>query len=102
MMEDSSRFLSLSGLSGILIGIYALIGTYVAYRMIYSPTQTGNMLDQYDVIQITVLAAFILILSLLTVSFLTNRRAKKTVARRDIAGIPLKWSKIRTTRSFMK
>ena len=26
MMEQSSRFLSLSGLSGILIGVYALIG----------------------------------------------------------------------------
>ena len=33
MMEESSRFLSLSGLSGILVGIYALVGAFVAYHV---------------------------------------------------------------------
>ena len=32
MMEKSSRFLSLSGLSGVSAGIVALIGAYVAFR----------------------------------------------------------------------
>jgi len=34
MMERSTKFLSLSGLSGVLAGIYALIGAYYAYRII--------------------------------------------------------------------
>lgn len=32
MMEKSSRFLSLSGLSGVSAGIVALVGAYLAYR----------------------------------------------------------------------
>lgn len=31
MMEESSRFLSLSGLSGVLVGIYALFGAFMAF-----------------------------------------------------------------------
>jgi len=37
MMEQSTRFLSLSGLSGILIGTYALISSAIAYYWIYFP-----------------------------------------------------------------
>jgi hypothetical protein len=35
MMERSSKFISLSGLSGILAGVYALVGAAVAYYIIY-------------------------------------------------------------------
>ncbi|MGB5976118.1 MAG: hypothetical protein WBG62_01810, partial [Cyclobacteriaceae bacterium] len=35
MMAKSSRFISLSGLSGIFAGVYALIGAYVAYEIGY-------------------------------------------------------------------
>lgn len=35
LMERSSKFLSLSGLSGVLAGVYALIGAGVAYHLIY-------------------------------------------------------------------
>ena len=31
LMERSSRFISLSGLSGVFAGLFALIGTIVAY-----------------------------------------------------------------------
>ena len=34
MMHRSSRFLSLSGLSGVLAGIYALVGAYLAKQEI--------------------------------------------------------------------
>lgn len=34
LMERSSRFLSLSGLSGVSAGIFALIGAFIAYRML--------------------------------------------------------------------
>ena len=35
LMERSSKFISLSGLSGILAGIYALIGAGIAYFLVY-------------------------------------------------------------------
>ena len=35
MMNQSSRFISLSGLSGVLAGIYSLIGAWLAYKTIY-------------------------------------------------------------------
>lgn len=34
MMENSSKFLSLSGLSGVIIGVFALIGIGVAWKLI--------------------------------------------------------------------
>lgn len=37
MMERSTRFLSLSGLAGVLAGIYALIGAGIAWYWIYFP-----------------------------------------------------------------
>jgi predicted lysophospholipase L1 biosynthesis ABC-type transport system permease subunit len=37
MMERSVKFLSLSGLSGILAGTYALLGSMVVYFILYYP-----------------------------------------------------------------
>lgn len=34
MMERSSKFLSLSGMAGIYAGVFALIGAYIAYRIL--------------------------------------------------------------------
>ena len=75
MMEESSRFLSLSGLSGILIGIYALIGSYIAYRMIYNnaPSGMGGVVNK-----LVAIAFIVMVLSFITVLWLTNRRVKKT------------------------
>ena len=36
IMNRSSRFISLSGLSGISAGFSALIGAYLAYRIVYT------------------------------------------------------------------
>lgn len=50
MMEQSTRFLSLSGISGILAGIYALIASALAYYWIYFPEfPIGNQI--YEVYQ---------------------------------------------------
>ena len=38
LMERSSKFISLSGLSGILAGVYALIGAALAYNILYIRT----------------------------------------------------------------
>ena len=37
LMERSVKFISLSGLSGILAGIYALIGATIAYYLVHYP-----------------------------------------------------------------
>lgn len=80
MMEQSSRFLSLSGFSGVLIGIYALAGTFVAYRIIYFPqfefitsVFSGNL-----VFAVMAVAIFVLTLSIITTLLLTWRRAGGT------------------------
>jgi len=79
MMEQSSRFLSLSGLSGILIGCYALIGAFLAYRMIYflPPSFFRKVFPGEILYSLIFLGAVILILSLATVLWLTYRKAQK-------------------------
>ena len=82
MMNRSSRFISLSGLSGILAGIYALIGAYFAYQTIYfDQSDMGSyktlVISEDAVIKLLVIAATVLFLSLVTGIFLTVRKAKK-------------------------
>lgn len=79
MMEQSSRFLSLSGLSGILIGIYALVGAYLAATVLAHnrfPWGTELAADQ-NVSVLFVLALAILTVSLFTVMILTYRKTRK-------------------------
>lgn len=78
MMEESSRFLSLSGLSGILIGIYAFAGAFAAHRLIsasrsYEDNQISDLAPVFILI-----AAAVLIVSLITVILLTFRKAQKS------------------------
>lgn len=76
MMEESSRFLSLSGLSGILVGIYALVGAFLSYQLLNTQTDMG-MYDSGTVLQLTIIATVVLILSFVTILILTSRRTKK-------------------------
>lgn len=83
MMERSSKFLSLSGWAGILAGIYALIGAYIAYKffgfnpdeIIYSPTQSGTLSS--SVLNVIYLANAILLLALFTAILLSYNNAHK-------------------------
>ncbi|MFV0593641.1 MAG: hypothetical protein ACK5M7_19875 [Draconibacterium sp.] len=77
MMEDSSRFLSLSGLSGILIGIYALAGAIIFYlKMDTQPTVEYS--NSTDIISLMLfIAVTVLVVSLITVVLLTYKRASK-------------------------
>ncbi len=81
MMEESSRFLSLSGLSGVLVGIYALLGAFMAESLVYSNKLFGWIFGTNIVADLIYIAAIILFLSLLTVTLLTYRRAKKAGAK---------------------
>lgn len=80
MMERSSRFISLSGLSGIFAGIFALIGAGVAYWYLdMSPYERKffhfRQPAMYTFFLVDALA--VLIPSLLTAFYFTTRQAKK-------------------------
>jgi hypothetical protein len=68
MMERSSKFMSLSGLAGILAGIYALSGAYIAYKFLYSDA---------DLINLILLAISVLILAIGSAIFLSWKKAAK-------------------------
>ncbi len=86
LMERSSKYLSLSGLSGISAGIFALLGAFVAYfflfdrgtikydehmRALHSGTTFGIRL------QLAVLAAIILICAAASACYFCSRKAHK-------------------------
>lgn len=77
LMNKSSRFISLSGLSGIMAGIYALIGAAAAFYIVKNSTRGYLILDG----TIFKICAAILIgvafLSIATGIYLTTRKAKK-------------------------
>jgi len=83
MMNQSSRFISLSGLSGVLAGIYSLIGAWLAYKTIYfDTTSMGNyrnlIISQDSINKLFIIASTVLILSIITGITLSVRKAKKT------------------------
>ena len=77
LMNKSSRFISLSGLSGILAGIYALLGAGFAHWLVKSYSYDRLLLSG-DVFMLILLDLFlVLLLSVGTAIFLTTRKAKK-------------------------
>ncbi len=98
LMERSSKFISLSGLSGILSGIYALAGARMAMRIIDNQTYVtdGEMQVNQSVVfwPLILMALVVLILSIVTSYWLTMRKAKirrenawNPVSRRMLAAI---------------
>ena len=86
MMSKSSRFLSLSGLAGVLAGIYALGGALLAHFQIRafnesqgfaSAAENPGITEDRLVFFLASLAAAVLILSVTTAVFLSFRKAKK-------------------------
>ena len=81
-MNKASRFISLSGLSGVLAGIYSLIGAFLAYKIIYTDSyQLGayrNLIVTEDaMIQLFAIAFGVILASLVTGIILSMRKAKK-------------------------
>ena len=85
MMSRSSRFISLSGLSGILAGVYALIGATAAWFQLnsfqqgypnYRQALTGQAVDTLTA-RLFIIAGIVIIASIVTAIVLTTRKARK-------------------------
>jgi hypothetical protein len=78
IMEESSRFLSLNGLSGVFAGIFALAGFIIAFISIRNADlhETGNL----DFI-LLIDALAVLVLTLATGIYLSYRKAIRTGVR---------------------
>jgi hypothetical protein len=82
LMERSARFISLSGLSGVLAGVYALIGAFTAYQIVFSRYQGLTIRDTYAdqpgiYHQLFFIAVAVLLLSVGTCIWLSIRQAIK-------------------------
>ncbi len=77
LMDRSSRFISLSGLSGIFAGIYAIIGVAVAYIYIFPKPGENLTLYSWDFKLLLILLASVFVLSIITAYLLTTRKAKR-------------------------
>jgi len=81
-MERSTKFISLSGMSGIMAGIYALIGAFVGYKMVY--TENSGLLYRDVYLSnptiwwpLLLVAGVVLTLSVITGIWLTIKQARK-------------------------
>lgn len=86
MMERSTRFLSLSGLSGILAGIYTISGAYLAYSWLYSPNVPWGLdisvpIDSHLLTKLTLTGIGVMILSITTAWAFSRKKSKKTASQ---------------------
>jgi MFS family permease len=82
IMERSTRFISLSGLSGILAGFYALFGAAIAYYLIYYPNspfgyRINYVNEETTFIKLFLTAIAVLVASIVSGLILTIHKAKK-------------------------
>lgn len=82
LMERSVKVISLSGLSGVLAGIYAIVGAIGAYYIVHYPISPFNyriysIQDPTNLYKLLALAAIVLFASLTTGVILSQRKAKR-------------------------
>src|SRR5687768_4510773 len=83
MMERTAKFISLSGLSGVLAGIYALAGATAAYFLVHYPVsplnyRTFSISESDDALwKLIVIASLVLFASITTGLWFSHRKAKK-------------------------
>lgn len=77
MMERSSKFLSLSGLAGVMAGVYALAGAWIAYSIYgFVPGSVGGGVPQ-DMTQFIIIGLIVLLLAIGTAIAFSYRKAAK-------------------------
>lgn len=79
IMNRSTRFISLSGLSGVAAGFWALVGSYFAYDWVAAYNNSGGAGTTFQNLQwnLVLLAIAVLILSILSAFYFTWRKAEK-------------------------
>jgi len=77
LMSRSSRFISLSGLSGIFAGLYAISGALLAYFFIFPKPGEVLTLNSWNFKMLLILLASVALLSIVTAFLLTSQKAKK-------------------------
>lgn len=81
IMERSSKFVSISGLSGVLIGIYALIGAGLAYLKVYGvggfAYRDHYVTDEGVILYLIIVAVLVLLLSIFTGLVMARRKARR-------------------------
>ena len=77
LMNKSSRFISLSGLSGIMAGVYAIMGAAIAYYLVSKYSYGTLILDGQIFRLVMLVLALVAILSIVTGIVLTTQKAKK-------------------------
>jgi hypothetical protein len=85
MMERSSRFMSLSGLAGVMAGIYALAGAFVAWYIL--GFQPGAPITTESNVQLLVLVGVIVLVLAIGTAFLLSW--KKADRRQEKFGNPV-------------
>lgn len=76
MMNKSSRFISLSGLSGILAGTYAIVGALITYLYLLPKNGEYLILDSTNFKMVLILLFSIAALSIVSAILLTFKKAK--------------------------
>ncbi len=82
MMDRSAKFISLSGLSGVLSGIYALIGAVGAYYAAYYPYspfgyQLQSVNEPIIIVKLVFIALIVLAASISTGLWLSLKKSRK-------------------------
>ncbi len=81
MMSRSSRFISLSGLSGVAAGIIALLGAYAAYQTVYAHQNylgyRKALITTNSITMLLVIAAVTIFCTFAAGIYFTTRKARK-------------------------
>ncbi|QWG10234.1 hypothetical protein [Flammeovirga kamogawensis] len=77
IMNRSSRFLSLSGLSGISAGICALIGAYFAYDILFNIGYDRNFIGEKKINALVLIGVLTLVTAIVSALYFTLNEAKK-------------------------
>ena len=81
IMNPTTRFISLSGLSGVSTGLIALAGAFIAYLTIFKDQDylllNAVKLKDESLMNLLLIATGTLVLSIVSAVFFTNRKTKK-------------------------